>query len=295
MLCACSQKDYNPQLLAVEHIIEEHPDSALTLIEHIDTASLNSEADKALYGLLIVQARTKCDYTESDDSLIAPAIDCFRERHDKQRLMKALFYGATTAYNRRELNEAIVRGLESRDIAISLADDYWRAKAAELIADVFQKSFLYSEGLKYRKEAVEYYKLAGKERNHRFAICDYIYDRYNNGDNGTQLTSVLDSITIIARTEQTDSALLNYSISYTFLIYIDNHENAKAAQLYDEFKTLINRYPYVFDYVNCATLCVWLGDYDKAEEYLNAAEQIAEYNTDHAFIANCYSYFITVR
>lgn len=290
LLGACGAKQHDARLLSIEEIIEEHPDSALALIGRTDSLSINSRADIALYGLLYVQARTKCDYTECTDALIAPAIAYFREKGDKERLMKALFYGATTAYNRRELNEAVVRGMESHDIAASLNDYYWRAKAAELLGDVFQKSFLYSEGLKYRKEAVEYYKSAGKERNHRFAICDYVYDLHNNGAEYETLTYVLDSISHIAKTEPADSTLLNYSASYELLIYIDNLDYTKAAQLYAELGPILHLYPHVPDYVNCATLNIWLGDYNKAEEYLNAAEQIAEYNTDHAFIANCYSY-----
>lgn len=288
LLGACGAKQHDARLLSIEEIIEEHPDSALALIGRTDSLSINSRADIALYGLLYVQARTKCDYTECTDALIAPAITYFREKGDKERLMKALFYGATTAYNRRELNESVVRGMESHEIAASLADDYWRAKAAELLGDVFQKSFLYSEGLKYRKEAVEYYKSAGKERNHRFAICDYINDLFNK-DSNTSIAP-LDSIARIALTEPVDSDLLYYSTSSIFNILISTHQYTKAKDYYNTLDTFTHIHPYILDYVNCATLCVWLGDYDKAANYLKSAEKIATFNADHAVIANCYSY-----
>ena len=57
----------NKELISVEQLMSERPDSALVILQSIDTLSLKSSADKALYSLLYVQAQDK-NYIDTQDA-----------------------------------------------------------------------------------------------------------------------------------------------------------------------------------------------------------------------------------
>ena len=50
--------------------MEEYPDSALHILESIETQQLSAQADRAYYALLLTQARDKNYIVQTDDSLI---------------------------------------------------------------------------------------------------------------------------------------------------------------------------------------------------------------------------------
>lgn len=51
-------------------------------------------------------------------------------------------------------------------------NDYWLAKAAERIADLFFDAYNYPEAARYRKEAIEYFGKANRVTNQRYAVAD---------------------------------------------------------------------------------------------------------------------------
>lgn len=51
LLCSCSHPSVNRQLEAAEAIMEQHPDSALTILEAIDGSRLRGEP-RARYAML---------------------------------------------------------------------------------------------------------------------------------------------------------------------------------------------------------------------------------------------------
>ena len=287
MLGACTPGQPDPHLLSIEEIIEEHPDSALALIERIDTLSLNSRADKALYGLLYVQARTKCYFNETADSLIAPAIEHFRERHDRERLMKALFYGATTAYNRRELNEAVVRGMESHEIAVSLNDCYWRAKAAELIGYIFNSSFLPEQEIEFSHEAAIYYKRAGKELNHLYSLCDYASALDGIGNN-KEYRKITDSVMSIAAESHKDSMLYTYIGAMRFMNAMKKDDIATAKEYKNLACTHQSKIPELPLQSDILRYEIISGNSTDIESRLDSLRQTITTNKDSAVVALCY-------
>lgn len=58
----------------------EYPDSALIFLESIPFPQKLSRADRALYALLLTQARYKNYITLDDDSLIKVAVDYYGKR-----------------------------------------------------------------------------------------------------------------------------------------------------------------------------------------------------------------------
>ena len=69
MLCLASCSNHSahwPTLLQVESFIEQHPDSALTVLERIDATELASSEERAKHALLLSMAMDK-NYIDCTD------------------------------------------------------------------------------------------------------------------------------------------------------------------------------------------------------------------------------------
>ena len=91
LLPGCAPSPERSRLEHIEAIIDEHPDSAMTLIDSIDTAALRSNRDRALYGMLLTEALDKTHQNPANDSLNTTAIDYFADKGDRRREMIATY------------------------------------------------------------------------------------------------------------------------------------------------------------------------------------------------------------
>ena len=169
LLAACSGGEGSRALLRAETIMEQHPDSALAILDSINPSALTSDASRAKYALLLTQAQMKNNDFPKSDSLINTAV-AFFEGKDNADEMKSLFYQGNVRFYNSEYSDAIIPSLRAHELAIKLNDDYWRAKTAEQIADIYAST--YYDDYEYRQEAIDYYEKVGRIDNHRYAICD---------------------------------------------------------------------------------------------------------------------------
>ena len=78
---ACNTRvNYNKYLIAIDSLIVQQPDTALSMLEAFPTNSLQTQADSAYYGLLMTEARDK-NYIIPDT--IGPDLLQRHKRHRK--------------------------------------------------------------------------------------------------------------------------------------------------------------------------------------------------------------------
>lgn len=82
---ACNNHPQAPILLEVEKIIEEQPDSALSILNKVENINQLSEKDHATYCLLLTQAQDLNYITHTSDSLIKIAATYFEKSNDKHK------------------------------------------------------------------------------------------------------------------------------------------------------------------------------------------------------------------
>ena len=81
-----------PALLSADSMMWSNPDSALLVLEQIpDSRELRGE-ERALYALLLTQARYKSCVLLENDSLIQIAVDYYDGGRKQERLAQAYFY-----------------------------------------------------------------------------------------------------------------------------------------------------------------------------------------------------------
>ena len=84
---------YDARLVAADSLMHDLPDSALALVQAVDTASVPHEGDRAYRDLLLTQARYRCYITATSDSAINRALTYYRH-HDgeREKLTRAYIY-----------------------------------------------------------------------------------------------------------------------------------------------------------------------------------------------------------
>ena len=152
-LSSCSSPSVkNPLLLCADSLMETYPDSALSILESITYPQKMPRADRALYALLLTQARHKNYIALEDDSLIKTAVDYYGDKKKSLRAAKAHYYwGATysemgyTSFAVEEYLTAI-RLMPVRDeflamISVNLAECYERDELFDIAIGAYRQAY----------------------------------------------------------------------------------------------------------------------------------------------------------
>lgn len=95
-LSSCSSSVKNPLLLCADSLMEARPDSALFILESISSPQKLPRADRALYALLLTQAKYKNYIPLENDSLIKTAVEYYGDRKKSLYAAKAHYYWGAT-------------------------------------------------------------------------------------------------------------------------------------------------------------------------------------------------------
>lgn len=235
VLVGCWQKS-DPRLACAEAVMESQPDSALRIVSAINPDEFSDARNRALFGLLSTQARVKCDIPIDDDSLIDASVGYFREHGPDSNLMKSCFYLGYVRSGLGMYAMAVEPLTEAMELAGLERDDYWAAKATEALGDIFEQAYCYAEAVNYTEKAAMHYLKAGKERNHRFSLCDLAYRivKAGNVDRGIEL---FDSV-LLCQNRMSDSTLQMYAHCYRFAVGIESKREDVALSSVEALRRL---------------------------------------------------------
>ena len=135
LLSGCSGGDSH-LLKQADIVMEEHPDSALRILMSINRTCLGSR-DLPYYALLLTQAQVKTDEPVDSDSLISIAYMKYADDWRGDKGIRSSFYMGEVFFNREKPRDAMRHYLTAYEESKRLYNDYWRAKSAERIADLF--------------------------------------------------------------------------------------------------------------------------------------------------------------
>ena len=153
-LSSCSSPSVkNPLLLCADSLMETRPDSALSVLESITYPQKMPRADRALYALLLTQARHKNYIALEDDSLIKSAVDYYGDKKKSLRAAKAHYYWGA-AY--REMGYTLF-AVEEYLVAIRLMPvrDEFLAMIYDNLADCYKKDDLYDIAIEAYRQAYQ--------------------------------------------------------------------------------------------------------------------------------------------
>lgn len=173
ILYACREPNgAYPPLAEAEKMMKHHPDSALMLLELMDSPDQLSAADRAFYCLLLTQARDKNFIKPASDSLIQVAVDYYKEKGDRTYVARALYLKGRVNDDLGHMEEAARCYLEALDRAKETHDYLLTGLIYDQLGTVYWRLGGLEEPLLYQKQAYAYYVKAGDSLYFPFALRD---------------------------------------------------------------------------------------------------------------------------
>lgn len=155
-LSSCSSSVKSPLLLSADSLMEIYPDSALSILESISSPQKLSRADRALYALLLTQARHKNYIALEDDSLIKTAVEYYGDKKKSVRAAKAHYYWGATYGEKGYTSFAVDEYLTA--IRLMPVRDEFLAMIYDNLADCYEKDELFDIAIDAYREAYQILK-----------------------------------------------------------------------------------------------------------------------------------------
>ncbi len=228
----CKRKNvaYDSRLVAAERLMEEHPDSAMMILDTISVGAFDSAADRAFYNLLLTQARYKNYQEFTADSIIASAVDFYRDSQDSELLMRALYYHVVVARQLGRSDSDIVDDVfRAEEIARSLDSPLWIARTNDLLAEIFYESYNKDEAMHYNDIAIYNYEIAKKYLNYLYSTLFKASVLTEIGKYDESL-SLMDSLSRSDYMKYADSTFVSHYIDAKLsdYIYLDRYSDADS-------------------------------------------------------------------
>lgn len=152
-LSSCSSSVKSPLLLSADSLMEIYPDSALSIWESISSPQKLPRADRALYALLLTQARHKNYIALGDDSLIKMAVEYYGDKKKSVRAAKAHYYWGATYLEKGYTSFAVDEYLTA--IRLMPVRDEFLAMIYDNLADCYEKDDLYDIAIEAYRQAYQ--------------------------------------------------------------------------------------------------------------------------------------------
>ena len=239
LLTGCSGDGYTPELLAIDSILNEKPDSALRLLDSLGTEAKSwSKSQRMRHSLLTMKAQNKAYVPFTSDSLANDLVSYY-DRHGSpnDRLLSRYLLGCVY----RDLHEAphavdcYLDAISQADTTATECDFYTLECAYSQLADTYHNQLLLTNEIEARKKA-SYYAFRANQTQwgiYNQAMLSNTYILMNKKDSAEIiLRSVLEQYRKHGYIQQA------LRISRTLMhLYIDNPLHlAEAKALMDQFE-----------------------------------------------------------
>ena len=278
---SCSSSKNEKILTHADEIMEEHPDSALSILETIDESSLKNDKDKAYFYLLLTQAQIKNRVQLTDDTLISISVNYYKDHGPEFNELRVNLYKSKINYNAGKYDEAIINATVAYENAMNGNDPLWKGRVSENMADLMSETLHHQVALEETKKAVDFYKEANKIDSYYFNLACMAIS-YGNLNDYQNAINILDSIDRETRIYDFSMNLRDYYWPVLMDIYHKMGEFQKADSVYslipDPFESTMAG---TFYYMKVGAYIKYLtGQYDKANEILKVLEDRAGTVTD---------------
>ena len=257
----------NQELISAKQLMEERPDSALVILQSIDTMSLKSSADKAFYSLLYVQAQDKNYIDTQDASQIQRAVDFYKDSNDEYHQMLSYYYLARIQENAMEYSKAIINLLEAEESANKINDYFYLGLIYRSFSDIYNNAYNGVESLNYAQKAYEYFQLSGYTNYADWGLWDIGKAFHNSADYNSSI-EIAQKVVNIASVKQ-DTLLLSDGLRLLATSYVAKKDYILAQRYYNRIRELDNNLLIIEDYRNIGISYFGTGDIDSAKLYVD--------------------------
>ena len=274
---SCASKEAKRIMDTADAVMWTRPDSALAVLESIDTLALKTKSQRARYSLLYTMALDRNHLTIQDLRVIKPAASYYENHGSNDDKMKMYFYLGTAQYDTGDPEAAIASYLRAKEYSSRSDNLVFRGIISSSISDVYLWNNNNSESILYCKEACDYFVQA-KDSFRLWNTTGLLANRYSNIRDWAKADSLysiffsqpIRDTSIYAR------QLLNLAWNNIFKPGSDPHESI------DLFRKATGEFggtPSLSDYCVYAYASEIIGDYDTANDLIRQLENVDSSST----------------
>ncbi|MDE6522901.1 MAG: hypothetical protein K2L17_08795 [Muribaculaceae bacterium] len=160
MAAGCVHRNAREALQEADRLVNEQPDSALKILEQLDSQDADPET-QAWHAVLLAKASEKALKRFHNDSLTEMAADYFRGRGDSLEIQALYYNGVIHGYN-KDYAAALISLIEAAKKASAAGDDFYSGMAYREQADIYRSLLVESKHLEYADSARHYFELSKK-------------------------------------------------------------------------------------------------------------------------------------
>lgn len=229
----CAPKSVRHTLSDIEAFIQERPDSALSILDTMDRASLTTARSRAHHALLHAMALDKNFIDVSDDSIAQVAVDYFSKHGPQKYHARSLYYLGLAYYYQEDYNKAIVEFTKAEEVA-EACDSLYLGFVKVAQAEVYAQTYNPIEQIRCLREALDINsKVSTKYYCDvvKLNIISSLFNQYHHDEEAEQLLhQLLDDETVDDKI-RVSAELIQ---AYITVIYHENPDFSKAVKIYED-------------------------------------------------------------
>ena len=239
LLMACNDpKHVTDTLHRAEALMNEHPDSALTLLQSVSPDEMGQNSTRALHALLYTQAQDKNYIDETNDSLIRIAVDYYRDTDDVRHKFLSYYYKGRVHFNAKDYLSATSCYMESEQLADAVGDDYLTGLLYAELGRIYRLYYDYPKSLEAYRKAAEYYERADKIRHRNYMWVNQSgilrnLDRYDESERLLRMSLEVGK-------KETDRDLMKLCLGRLVMSCVEQDRMEEAKEFYAELKLLVD-------------------------------------------------------
>ena len=236
-MIACNDpKPVTDALHRAEALMNEHPDSALSILNAISPDEMGQNSTRAHYALLYTQAQDKNYIDEVNDSLISVAVDYYRYTDDTRHKFLSYYYKGRVLANAGNYLDATTCYMEAEQLADAVGDDYLVGLLYAELGRIYRLYYDYPKSLEAHQKAAECYERAGKirHRNYMWLNQSSVLRNLNRCAESERLLRM----TLASAQEEEDNVLVELCMGDLVMLFIEEERMSEAQKLYEELKEI---------------------------------------------------------
>ena len=280
LLTGCNDpKHVTDALTRAEALMNEHPDSAWTVLNAISPDEMGQNRTRARYALLYTQAQDKTYRDETNDSLISVAVDYYRDTDDVRRKFLSYYYKGRVYTNAKDYQNATLCYMEAELLTDEVGDDYLVGLLYSELGRIYRLYYDYPKSLEAHQKAAECYERAGKIRHRNYMWLNQS-DVCRNMELYDESERLL-RMTLESAKKEHDSSLTKLCLASLMMQYVELEQISVAKEIYQELELLIDdNYGSASFIGKIARMYISEKDYYRAKQSLDMGWKRAENRID---------------
>ncbi len=197
-----------------QDVMNQYPDSALTILSGIDKELLRSKQEQARYALLMSMALDKNYIDTTTFDVLQPAIDYYLDKGSADERLRTLYYQGCIFLNKSDFDKAMDCYLKAEDVKNDWQDTLTYANLLVAQGNIYAKSYQLKDYIHNNIRASKLYNKIGEQRRELSSLIRALDGSISLGDKGKSDSIMTRTDSLVQILPELNKALARIRMTY---------------------------------------------------------------------------------